>query len=110
MVDSRKSYNEYKLKLTVAKGQLTKSLNKFEDSCKGLAKDLAKNNLPATSKVRMTALVIDKLSILSEKKDEVMRCREKWEISKVEYDEEEFEKVSKNKSKVTLIEKSQKEL
>ena len=110
MADSRKSYNEYELKLTVAKGQLTKSLNNFEDSCKGLAKDLAKNNLPATSKVRMTALVIDKLSILSEKKDEVMRCREKWEISKVEYDEEEFEKVSKNKSKVTLIEKSQKEL
>ena len=79
MVDSRKSYNEYKLKLTVAKGQLRKSFDKFEDSCKGLAKDLAKNNLPATSKVRMAALVINKLSILSEKKEEVRRCREKWD-------------------------------
>ena len=49
MADSRKNYNEYKSKLTTAKGQLTKSLNKFEDSRKALAKD----NLPATSKVRM---------------------------------------------------------
>ena len=79
MADSRKSYNEHKLKLTVAKGQLTKSLNNFEDSCKGLVKDLAKNNLPATSKVPMAALVINKLSILSEKKEEIRRCREKWD-------------------------------
>ena len=67
------------------------------------------DNLPATSKVRMAALVIDKLSILSEKKDDVWRCREKWESLIVEYDEEEFEKDSKNKSKDTLIEESQKD-
>ena len=36
---------------------------------------------------------INLLSILSEKKDEVRRCREKLESSVVEYDEEEFEKV-----------------
>ena len=99
MADSRKNYNEYKSKLTTAKGQLTKSLNKFEDSCKALAKD----NLPATSKVRMAVLVIDKLSILSEKKDEVRRAIEKRESSIIEYDEEEFEKVLKNKSKDALI-------
>ena len=79
MVDSRKNYNEYKLKLASAKGQFTKSLNKFEDSCKALAKDLVKENLPQSSKVWMAALVIKKLSILSEKKDEVRRDREKWE-------------------------------
>ena len=79
MVDSRKNYNEYKLKLASAKGQFTKSLNKFEDSCKALAKDLVKENLSQSSKVWMAALVIKKLSILSEKKDEVRRDREKWE-------------------------------
>ena len=42
------------------------------------------------------ALVIDKLSILSEKKDDVWRCWEKWESLIVEYDEEKFEKDSKN--------------
>ena len=52
---------------------LLKSLNKFEDSCKALSKDLVKENLPQSSKVRMAALVIEKLSTLSEKKDE------KWE-------------------------------
>ena len=108
MADSGKSYNEYKLKLTVAKGQLRKSFDKFEDSCKGLAKDLAKDNLPASSE-NTVALVINKLSILSEKKDEVRRCREKWKCSIVEYDEEEFEKVSKNQSKNTLIEESQRD-
>ena len=91
----------------MAKGRLTKSLYKVEESCKDLVK--MQDNLPATSKVRMAALVIDKLSILSEKKDDVWRCREKWESLIVEYDEEEFEKDSKNKSKDTLIEESQKD-
>ena len=91
----------------MAKGRLTKSLYKVEESCKDLGK--MQDNLPATSKVRMAALVIDKLSILSEKKDDVWRCREKWESLIVEYDEEEFEKDSKNKSKDTLIEESQKD-
>ena len=107
MADSRKSYNEHKLKLTVAKGQLTKSLNKFEESCKDLGK--MSDNHPATSKVWMAALVVDKLSLLSEKKDDVRKCREKWESSIVQYDEEKFEKDSKNKSKDTLIEESQKD-
>ena len=48
--------------------------------------------------------MIDKLSILSERKDEVRRAIEKWESSIIEYDEEEFEKVLKNKSKDTLKE------
>ena len=91
----------------MAKGRLTKSLYKVEESCKDLGK--MQDNLPATSKVRMAALVIDKLSILSEKKDDVWRCREKWESLIVEYDEEEFEKDSKNKSKDALIEESQKD-
>ena len=71
----KKSYNENKLKSTVAKGQLTKSLNKFEQSCKDLAK--MQDNLPATSKVRMATVVSAKLSILSEKKDYVRKSREK---------------------------------
>ena len=79
MADSRKNYNEYKSKLTTAKGQLTKSLNKFE----ALAKDLAKNDLPATSKVRMVAF-----SILSEKKEGIRKAREKWKTSIIEYDED----------------------
>ena len=46
----KKSYNENKLELTVDKGQLTKNLNKFEESCKDLGSML--DNLPVASKVR----------------------------------------------------------
>ena len=40
----------------------------FEESCKALSKDLVKDELPQSSKVRMAAVVMEKLSILSEKK------------------------------------------
>ena len=66
------------------------------------------DNLPVASKVRMAAIVIEKLSILSENNNEVRKCREKWESSIVGYDQEEFEKDSKN-SKDILIEESQKD-
>ena len=67
MTDCRKTYNECKLKLTTGKGQLTKSLNKSEENCKALMKDLLNDDLPQSSKVRMAAGVIEKPSILSKK-------------------------------------------
>ena len=81
------------MKTTTAKGQLTKSLNKFE----ALAKDLAKDDLPTTYKVRMVAF-----SILSEKKEGIRKAREKWKTSIIEYDEDEFIKVSKKKARRML--------
>ena len=51
------------------KGQLAKSLNKFEENCKALSKDLLKDELPQSSKVRMAAVVMETLSILSEKRE-----------------------------------------
>ena len=75
IAECRKNYNENKLKLTSAKGQLTKSLNKFEESCKALSKDLVKDELPQSSKVRMAAVVMEKLSILSEKREDVRKSR-----------------------------------
>ena len=50
----KKSYIENKLALTVAKGQLTKSLNKFEKSCKDLSS--MPDNLPVASNVSLCIL------------------------------------------------------
>ena len=51
-----------KLALNVAKGQLTRSLNKFDDMAS------MPDGLPLASKFRIVAMVIESLSILSEKK------------------------------------------
>ena len=68
MTDCRKTYNECKLKLTTGKGQLTKSLNKFEENCKDLMKDLLNDDLPQSSKVRMAAVVMEKLAFYLKKR------------------------------------------
>ena len=91
-------YDENKLAFTVEKGQLTKGLNKLDESCKEIA-----------SKVRVAAVVIEALSIVSEKSSEVRKCRDKWMASVVAYNQAEFEKVS-NKTKESLIEESQKDV
>ena len=57
----KKSYDENKLALSVAKGQLTRSLNKFDDMAS------MSDGIPLASKFRI-AMVIESLSILSEKK------------------------------------------
>ena len=67
MADCRKVYNESKLKLTTAKGQLTKALKRFGDSCEVLMKDIQDVNLTQSSKVRMAEAVMGKLAALSEK-------------------------------------------
>ena len=91
-------YDENKLAFTVEKGQLTKGLNKLDESCKEIA-----------SKVRVAAVVIEALSIVSEKSSEVRKCRDKWMASVVAYNQAEFEKVS-NKTKESLIDESQKDV
>ena len=50
----KESFNENKLALIVAKGQLTKSLNKFEKSCKDLSS--MPDNLPVASNVSLCIL------------------------------------------------------
>ena len=55
----KKSYDENKLALTVAKGQLTRSLNKFDDMAS------IPDGLTLVSKIRIVAMVIESLSILS---------------------------------------------
>ena len=47
----------------------------FEESCKALSKDLVKDELPQSSKVRMAEVVMGKLAILSEKRKVVRQGR-----------------------------------
>ena len=106
MANYRKVYNESKLRLTTAKGQLTKALKKFEEACEVLMKETQDVNLTHSSKVRMAETVMGKLAALSEKVEDVKKTRGKWVTSIIEYEEEEFESVSKNKSKDTLLSES----
>ena len=101
------NYNENKLALTVAKGQLTKGLKKLDESCKEMAK--MPDELPRASKVRVADGVIKALSIFSEKSSEVRKCRDKWMTSVAAYNQVELEKVS-NRNKEMLIEESQKDV
>ena len=71
MADYRKVYNESKLKLTTAKGQLTKALKKFEEACEVLMKETQDVNLTHSSKVRLAETVMGKLAALSEKIEDV---------------------------------------
>ena len=79
---------------TVEKGQLTKGLNKLDESCKEIAS--MPDSLATASKVRVAAVVIEALSIVSEKSSEVRKCRDKWMASVVAYNQAEFEKVFNN--------------
>ena len=106
MADYKKIYNESKLKLTTAKGQLTKAIKKFEEACEVLMKETQDVNLTHSSKVRMAETVMGKLAALSEKIEDVKKMRDKWVTSIIEYEDDEFESVSKNKSKDTLISES----
>ena len=63
-------------------------------------------NLTHSSKVRMAETVMGKLAALSEKVEDVKKTRGKWVTSIIEYEEEEFDSVSKNKSKDTLLSES----
>ena len=101
------SYDENKLALTVAKGQLPRGLNKFDESCKEMAS--IPDSLPSASKVRIAAVFIESLSIISEKSSEVRKCRNKWMASVVAYNQAELEKVSKSRTKEMLIKESQKD-
>ena len=101
------NYNENKLALIVAKGQLTKGLKKLDESCKEIASMPAE--LPTASKVRVAAGVLEALNIISEKSNEVKKCRNKWMNSLVTYNPVEFEKDSK-KTKEMIIEESQKDV
>ena len=47
-----------------------------------------------------------KLAVLFEKRGDVRKARDRWEMSIIEFDEEMFENVSKNKTKDTLIAES----
>ena len=65
-------YDENKLVLRLAKGQLTKGLHKLDESCKEMA--TMPEELPMAYKVRVAAVVNESLSIVSEKSDEVRKC------------------------------------
>ena len=66
MVDtSRKLYNSSKLKLTMAKGLLTKALKSFEQACQVLNLEGHDENLKHVSKVRMAESVMGTLAKLS---------------------------------------------
>ena len=56
-------YDENKLALKLAKGQLTKGMNKLDECCKEMSRML--KELPMTSKVRVAATVIRSFSIVS---------------------------------------------
>ena len=55
MMADKVQYDENKLALTVAKGQLTKGLNKLDESCKEMA--LMSDSLPIAFKIRVAAVV-----------------------------------------------------
>ena len=52
MMADKVQYDENKLALTVAKGQLTKGLNKLDESCKEMS-----DSLPIAFKIRVAAVV-----------------------------------------------------
>ena len=106
MADCRKVYNESKLKLTTAKGQLTKAIKKFEEACEVLMKETQDVNLTHSSKVRMAETLMLKLYALSGKVKDVKKRRNNWVNSIIEYEDAEFESVSKNKSKDDLLAES----
>ena len=84
------------MKLTTEKGQLTKGIKKFQEACEVLMQETQDPDLIHSSKVRMAETVMLKLSALSGKVEDVKKMRNKWINSIIEYDDAEFESVSKN--------------
>ena len=106
MTEFRKIYNESKLKLTTAKGQLTKAIKKLEEAFEVLMQETQDMKLTHSSKVRMAETVMGKLAVISEKIEDVKKMRDKWVTSIIEYEDDEFDSVSKNKSKDILVSES----
>ena len=103
---SRNLYNASKLKLTTAKGLLTKTVKSFEQACQVLNLEGNDENLKHLSKVRMAESVMGTLAKLSEKMEMVKEARDKYITSIIDYDDDAWEVASKNKTKEVQIQES----
>ena len=92
--------------MTTEKGQLTKGIKKFQEACDVLMKETQDPDLIHSSKVRLAETLMLKLSALSGKVEDVKKMRNNWVNSIIEYEDAEFESVSKNKSKDDLLAES----
>ena len=97
---SRKLYNSSKLKLTTAKGLLTKTVKSFEQACQVLNLEGNDENLKHLSKVRMAE------SAKCLKKWRWLKKQEMYITSIIDYDEDAWEAASKNKTKEVQIQES----
>ena len=94
------------MKLTTAKGLLTKTVKSFEQACQVLNLEGNDENLKHLSKDRMAESVIGTLAKLSEKMETVKKARDTYITSIIDYDEDAWEADSKNKTKEVQIQES----
>ena len=85
-------YNQNKLGLKVSKSSLTRATSNLEESCKLL--DKSPDSFSITTKLRLLGSILEALDLVSKKEKKVSVYREKLVEFLVEFDAEEFKKVS----------------
>ena len=89
---AEKFYNQNELGLKVTNSSLTGAISNLEESCKLL--DKSPDSFSTATKLRLSGSILKALELVSEKEKKVSVYREKLVESLVEFDAEEFKKVS----------------